>query len=317
MGMIREGWNTSGVAYADAIDALHRADAALRGRGRGTTCCWCRRCWLPAAVRCAGPAPRQHRAFFDVEFAHTGWTPMANVTGWAAISLPLGSTADGLPIGVQLMAPRRRSCCNSPRRSSRRLPWRGGAPPDGSVAKRLTAAPLRARLYRWLSPSPAPSWRGQHRRRRGPATRFRRVRRPCRVRGRVLLHGTPGARRQIPVEAGCSPSSRASGSSASTGRASVPPPPHQYENVLAFATDMQTMADVLGVGKMASSGCPAAVYALACAAAMPDRVIAAGCSAGRADRRTRRDRRWAGRARRDGRAVHPDRRAPRNWLRSP
>jgi pimeloyl-ACP methyl ester carboxylesterase len=35
--------------------------------------------------------------------------------------------------------------------------------------------------------------------------------------------------------------------------------PHQYENVLAFAADMQTMADVLGVGKMAVVGCPAAV----------------------------------------------------------
>ena len=40
-----------------------------------------------------------------VEFATTGWTSLANVTGWAAISLPLGSTDDGLPIGVQLMAP--------------------------------------------------------------------------------------------------------------------------------------------------------------------------------------------------------------------
>jgi len=30
---------------------------------------------------------------------------LANVTGWAAISLPLGVTSDGLPIGVQLMAP--------------------------------------------------------------------------------------------------------------------------------------------------------------------------------------------------------------------
>ena len=45
------------------------------------------------------------RAFFDVEFATTGWTPLANVTDWAAISLPLGVTSDGLPIGVQLMAP--------------------------------------------------------------------------------------------------------------------------------------------------------------------------------------------------------------------
>ena len=57
--------------------------------------------------------------------------------------------------------------------------------------------------------------------------------------------------------------------------------PHQYENVLAFAADMQTMADVLGVGKMAvvglSGGGP---YALACAAAMPDRVIAAGVLGG-------------------------------------
>ncbi len=29
-------------------------------------------------------------AFFDVEFATTGWTALANVTGWAAVSLPAG-----------------------------------------------------------------------------------------------------------------------------------------------------------------------------------------------------------------------------------
>ena len=30
---------------------------------------------------------------------------MANVSGFAAISLPLRETSDGLPIGIQLMAP--------------------------------------------------------------------------------------------------------------------------------------------------------------------------------------------------------------------
>jgi amidase len=43
-------------------------------------------------------------AFFDVEFAVTGWTALANATGWAAISLPLGEVG-GLPAGVQLIAP--------------------------------------------------------------------------------------------------------------------------------------------------------------------------------------------------------------------
>ena len=44
-------------------------------------------------------------AFFDFEFATTGWTSLANVTGWSAISLPPGATSDGLPIGVHLVAP--------------------------------------------------------------------------------------------------------------------------------------------------------------------------------------------------------------------
>ena len=61
---------------------------------------------------------------------------------------------------------------------------------------------------------------------------------------------------------------------------------------MAFADDLRTIADVLGIDKMAviglSGGGP---YTLACAAAMPDRVVAAGVA-----RRRRPD----GRARRIG-----------------
>ncbi|MCI4675755.1 alpha/beta fold hydrolase [Candidatus Mycolicibacterium alkanivorans] len=95
------------------------------------------------------------------------------------------------------------------------------------------------------------------------------------------LHGTPGARRQIPMEARVFAELRSirligidrPGIGSST--------PFQYDNVLAFAGDLSTIADTLGVEKMAvvglSGGGP---YALACAAAMPERVVAAGVLGG-------------------------------------
>ena len=101
--------------------------------------------------------------------------------------------------------------------------------------------------------------------------------------GRAIfwLHGTPGARRQIPAEARVYAEDNhirligidRPGIGSST--------PHQYENVLAFADDLRTVADTLGIDKMAviglSGGGP---YTLACAAAMPDRVIAVGVLGG-------------------------------------
>ena len=101
--------------------------------------------------------------------------------------------------------------------------------------------------------------------------------------GRAIfwLHGTPGARRQIPIEA------RAYAEAADIRLIGIDRPgigsstPHQYENVLEFADDLRTIADVLGIGKMAvvglSGGGP---YTLACAAAMPERVVAAGVVGG-------------------------------------
>jgi pimeloyl-ACP methyl ester carboxylesterase len=95
------------------------------------------------------------------------------------------------------------------------------------------------------------------------------------------LHGTPGARRQIPMEARVYAEKRQirligidrPGIGSST--------PYQYDTVFAFAEDLRTIADTLGIDKMEviglSGGGP---YTLACAAAMPDRVVAAGVIGG-------------------------------------
>lgn len=104
--MVREGFTTTGVAYAAAIDAVHaQTRRFVTGMADHDVLL------VPTLLTPPPPyglldQPRgTTRAFFDVEFATTGWTALANVTGWAAISLPLGTTAAGLPIGVQLMAP--------------------------------------------------------------------------------------------------------------------------------------------------------------------------------------------------------------------
>ncbi|MDT5019334.1 MAG: amidase [Mycobacterium sp.] len=104
--MVREGFQTTGVEYADAIDAVH-AQTRRFAAGMGEHDI------LLVPTLLTGPPPYglqdqprgTTRPFFDDELATTGWTSLANVTGWAAISLPLGVTSDGLPIGVQLMAP--------------------------------------------------------------------------------------------------------------------------------------------------------------------------------------------------------------------
>lgn len=101
--------------------------------------------------------------------------------------------------------------------------------------------------------------------------------------GRAMfwLHGTPGARRQIPAEA------RVFAERENIRLIGVDRPgigsstPYQYDCVLDFADDLRTIADTLGIDQMAviglSGGGP---YALACAAGMPDRVIAVGVLGG-------------------------------------
>lgn len=101
--------------------------------------------------------------------------------------------------------------------------------------------------------------------------------------GRAIfwLHGTPGARRQIPTEA------RVYAEENNIRLIGVDRPgigsstPYQYDTVVAFADDLRTVADTLGIDKMAvvglSGGGP---YTLGCAAAMPDRVVVAGVLGG-------------------------------------
>jgi len=95
------------------------------------------------------------------------------------------------------------------------------------------------------------------------------------------LHGTPGARRQIPMEARVYAEQRQirliGVDRAGIGSSS----PYQYDTVFAFAEDLRTIADTLGIDRFEviglSGGGP---YTLACAAAMPDRVVAAGVLGG-------------------------------------
>ncbi|MEA2322626.1 MAG: amidase [Solirubrobacteraceae bacterium] len=105
--MLEEGRSVTGARYAGAIAAVH-AQGRRFAEGLSDV-----DVFLVPTLLTGGPPPLGHlnrprgstQQFFRVEFATTGWTPMANVSGFAAISLPLHVTADGLPIGVQLMAP--------------------------------------------------------------------------------------------------------------------------------------------------------------------------------------------------------------------
>jgi pimeloyl-ACP methyl ester carboxylesterase len=101
--------------------------------------------------------------------------------------------------------------------------------------------------------------------------------------GRAIfwLHGTPGARRQIPMEA------RVYAEKANVRLIGIDRPgigsstQFRYDTVVAFADDLRTIADTLGIDKMIviglSGGGP---YTLGCAAAMPDRIVAAGVIGG-------------------------------------
>ncbi|MEW2483893.1 amidase [Mycobacterium sp. NPDC049093] len=141
--MIREGFTTTGVAYADAISAVHAQTRRFAREMAGHDV-------LLVPTLLTGPPPYgllnqprgTTRAFFDVEFATTGWTALANVTGWAAISLPLGQTAEGLPIGVQLLAPDETVLLGLAGQLEQAAPWAGRTPPRWVGATAVSWPPI-------------------------------------------------------------------------------------------------------------------------------------------------------------------------------
>ena len=127
--MLREGRELTAVDHAGAIDALHHQSRLATAAFAHADVLLC------PTLNVLPPAPGELSAsrgtvdaFFDAEFAVTGWTAVANACGWAAISLPIGEV-DGLPVGVQLLAPDEAVLLRVAAQLEIALPWAGRRPP--------------------------------------------------------------------------------------------------------------------------------------------------------------------------------------------
>jgi amidase len=127
--MVRDGLACTGADHAAAVDALHfegrRASAVFADHD--VILCPTLNA-LPPPPGSVSVSRGSTEQFFAVEFALTGWTSVANLAGWAAISLPLGEV-DGLPVGVQLMAPGEAVLLALAAQLEQALPWAERRPP--------------------------------------------------------------------------------------------------------------------------------------------------------------------------------------------
>jgi amidase len=128
--MLNEGLELTALDHITAIDDLH---AQARRATRVFTSADILLCptlnVLPPPPGALSSSRGSVDAFFDVEFASTGATAVANATGWAAITLPLGEV-DGLPVGVQMMAVDEAVLLRVAAQLEEAVPW-AGRHPDG------------------------------------------------------------------------------------------------------------------------------------------------------------------------------------------
>jgi amidase len=128
--MVRAGEAVTGLEHVEAVNAMHAA-----GRRFASDCAGYDVLLCPSLNTTAPPlgtltqATGSVDAFFDREFAVTGFTTAANITGWAAIQLPVGEVG-GMPAGVQLMAPGEAVLLSVAAQLEAALPWTERHPPS-------------------------------------------------------------------------------------------------------------------------------------------------------------------------------------------
>jgi amidase len=127
--MLNEGLGLTAVDHVSALDDLH-AQTRLAARvfvSADVLLCPTLNV-LPPPPGALSASRGSVDAFFDVEFASTGATAVANAAGWAAITLPLGEV-EGLPVGVQLMAPDESTLLRVAAQLEQAMPWSDRHPP--------------------------------------------------------------------------------------------------------------------------------------------------------------------------------------------
>lgn len=127
--MIRAGERVTGLEHVQAVDAMHAAGRRFARDLAGFDVLLCQS--LNTTAPPLGTLTKASGSvddFFDREFAVTGFTTAANITGWASIQLPVGESG-GMPAGVQLMAPGEAVLVALAAQLEQAMPWTGRRPP--------------------------------------------------------------------------------------------------------------------------------------------------------------------------------------------